>query len=119
MSKWIYLIMQQKLIFKKCNRCWYIIFFKKTDLINLKSNVDKLDIDKLWTISDKLSNLKSEVDKLDIGKLTTTPVDLSKLSNVIKNDVVNKTEYNATVNNIEDKIVDITNLAIKLLLMLK
>ena len=32
----------------KCNRCWYIIFFKKkTDLINLKSNVDQLDIDKL------------------------------------------------------------------------
>ena len=41
-----------------------------------------------------LSNLKSKVDKLDIGKLETTPVDLRKLSNVVKNDVVKKTEYN-------------------------
>ena len=37
-----------------------------------------------------LSNLKSRVDKLDIGKSETTPVDLSKLSNVVKYDVVKK-----------------------------
>ena len=42
-----------------------------------------------------LSNLKSKVDKLDIGKLETTPVDLRRLSNVVKNDVVKKDEYNA------------------------
>ena len=35
----------------------------KTDAANLKSNVDKLDIDKLKIIPDDLSNLKSEVDK--------------------------------------------------------
>ena len=60
-----------------------------------------------------LSSLKSKVDKLDIGKLETTPVDLSKLSNVVKSDVVKKTEYNAKIKNIEDKISDITKLATK------
>ena len=32
----------------------------------------------------------SETDKLDIGKLKTTPVDYSKLSNLVKNEVVEK-----------------------------
>ena len=36
--------------------------------------------------------MKTKVGKLDIGKLETTPIDLSKLSNVVKNDVVEKTE---------------------------
>ena len=69
-------------------------FAKKVDLASLKSNVDKLDIDKLKNVPTNLSNLKSKVDKLDIGKLETTPVDLSKLSNLVKNDVVKKPEYN-------------------------
>ena len=51
--------------------------------------------------------------KLDIVQLKTTRVNLSKLSNVIKNDVVKKDVYNARIKNIEDKIPDITNLAIK------
>ena len=37
------------------------------------------------------SNLKTEVDKLDIDKLATVPADLSKLSNAVKNNVVKKT----------------------------
>ena len=41
--------------------------------------------------------MKSKVDKLEVGKLETTPVDLSKLSNVVKNDVVRKTEYHKLV----------------------
>ena len=65
-------------------------FAKKTDLANLKSNADKLDIDELKIVPSNLNNLKSKVDKLDIGKSETTPVDLSKLSNVVKNDVVKK-----------------------------
>ena len=56
-----------------------------------------------------LSNLKSKVDKLDIDKLAPVPVDLSKLSNVVKNDVVKNTEYNVKIKNTEDKIADITN----------
>ena len=38
-----------------------------------------------------LSNLKSKVDKLDIDELALVPVDVNKLSNVVKNDVVKKT----------------------------
>ena len=41
------------------------------------------------------------------------PADLCKLTNVVKNEVVKKTEYNAKIKNIEDKIPDITNLATK------
>ena len=59
-------------------------FAKETDLANLKSDVDKLDIDKLKTLSTNLSNLKSKVDKLDVDKLVSVPVDLSKLSDVVK-----------------------------------
>ena len=49
-----------------------------------------------------LANLKTEVDKLDIGKLKTVPVDLSKLSNVVKNEVIKKTEYNKLVNKVNN-----------------
>ena len=48
--------------------------------------------------------IKTEVDKLDIDKLVPVPTDLSKLSNAIKNDVVKKTDYNklvTKVNNID------------------
>ena len=40
-----------------------------------------------------LVNLKTGVDKLDIDKLVPVPTELSKLSNVVKNDVVKKTVY--------------------------
>ena len=52
-----------------------------------------------------LNNLKSKVDKSDIGKLETTPVDLGKLSNVVKNDVVKKTEYNESIIIIKKSII--------------
>ena len=77
--------MQQKLINQ--------ILLKKTHLANLKSDLDKLDIDKLRNAPKNLSNLKSKSDKLGIEKLETTLVDLSKLSNVVKNIVVKKTVY--------------------------
>ena len=43
-------------------------FAKKTDLANLKSDVDKLDIGKLKNVPTNLSNLKSRVDILDVDK---------------------------------------------------
>ena len=55
-------------------------FAKKVDLANLKSNEDKLDIDKLKNFPTNLSNLKSKVAKLVVDKLVPVPVDLSKLS---------------------------------------
>ena len=57
--------------------------------------------------------MKTKVDKLDIDKLVRVPTDLSKLSDVVNNDVVKKTEYDAKIKNIEDKIPDISNLATK------
>ena len=66
-------------------------FAKKTDLANLKSDVDKLDINKLKTVPTNLSNLKSKVDKLDVDRLLPVPAD------VVKNDVVKKDLYNAKI----------------------
>ena len=57
-----------------------------------------------FTLKTNLANLKTKVDKLDVDKLATVPVDLSKLINVVKNDVVKKTVYDklvAKVNNID------------------
>ena len=65
------------------------------------------------SVPTNLSNLKSKVDKLDVDKLVHVPADLSKLSDVVKTDVVKKDVYNAKAKNIEDKITDITNLATK------
>ena len=62
-------------------------------------------------VPSNLSNLKSKVDKLDVDKLVPGPVNLSKLSDVVKNDVIKKHVYNAKTKNIEDKRRDITNLA--------
>ena len=57
-----------------------------------------------FALKTNLANLKTEVDKLDIDKLVPVPVDLSKLSDVVKNGVVKKTVYDklvAKVNNID------------------
>ena len=56
--------------------------------------------------------MESKVDILDVDKLVPVPVDLSKLSDVVKNDVVKKDVSNVQIKSIEDKMPDITNLAI-------
>ena len=91
-------------------------FAKRVDLANIKSNVDKLDIDKLKNVPTNLNNLKNKVDTLnveDVDELIPVPVDLSKLSDVAKDDVVKKDVYSAKTKNVEDKMPDITNLATK------
>ena len=75
----------------------------KSNLAGLKTEVDKIDIDKFKSLPNNLSNSKNKVDKLDINKLVAVPVDLSKLSN-------------AKIKNIEDEIPDISNLATKTIL---
>ena len=65
-------------------------FVKNTDLAYLKSDVNKLDIDKLKNVPNNLSNFRSKVDKLDVENLVPVPVDLCKLNDVVKNDVVKK-----------------------------
>ena len=71
----------------------------KTDIKNI-SHVDTSS----FALKTNLANLKTEVNKLDIDKLAPVPVDLSKLNDVVKNDVVKKTVYDklvAKVNNID------------------
>ena len=63
-------------------------FATKTDFKNI-SHVDTLS----FALKRNLANLKSDADKLDIDKLVTVPTDLSKLSNAVKNDVVKKDIY--------------------------
>ena len=55
-----------------------------------------------------LAALKTEVDKIDVDKLKTTPIDLDRSSNLVKNDVVKKTDYNAKVTRIEAQIAELT-----------
>ena len=51
--------------------------------MNLKSDVDKLDINKTKNVTTNLRHLKSKVDKLDFDKLVPVPADLSKLSDLV------------------------------------
>ena len=71
----------------------------KADIKNI-SHVDTSS----FALKTNLADLKTEVDKLGIDKLVPVPTDLSKLSNVVKNDVIKKTEYDklvGKVNNID------------------
>ena len=69
----------------------------KTDIKNI-THIDTSG----FALKTNLANLKTEVDKIDTDKLRTVPVDLSKLSNVVKNEVVKKTEYNKLVNKVNN-----------------
>ena len=64
----------------------------KVDLFNNATKTDIKNISHVDTsrfaLKTNLANLKTEVDKLDIDKLAPVPVHLSKLSDVVKNDVV-------------------------------
>ena len=66
----------------------------ENDLLNYATKTDLKNVTYVETSSfalkTKLANLKTEVDKLDIDKLAPVPVDLSKLSDLVKNDVVKK-----------------------------
>ena len=60
-------------------------YARKTDL----KNVTYIDTS-TFALKTNLASPKTEVDKLDIDKLQPVPVDLSKLSDAVKNDVVKK-----------------------------
>ena len=78
----------------------------KVDLSNYATKTDVKNITHIHTSSfalkTNLANLKTEVDKLDIDELVLVPIDLSKLSNVVNNDVVKKTDYNKLVTKINN-----------------
>ena len=69
-------------------------------------NITHVDVSSYATKTN-LEALKSEVDKIDVDKLKTVPVDLAKLSNVVKN-AVKKTDYNTKVTSIENQIAGVT-----------
>ena len=55
-----------------------------------------------FALKRNLANLKTKVDKLDVDKLVLVSVDLSKLSDVVKNDVVKKAVYNKLVAKVDN-----------------
>ena len=70
-------------------------------------NITHVDVSS-FASKTNLAALKTEVDKIDVDKLKTAPVDLAKLTNAVKNDVVKKTDYNAKVTSIEAQIAGLT-----------
>ena len=48
-----------------------------------QTNISHVDTSS-FALKTNLASLKTEVDKLDIDKLVSVPVDLSKLSDVVK-----------------------------------
>ena len=84
----------------------------KVDLSNYAKKSDIKNISHFDTSSFALKiNLKTQVDKLDIDKLVPVPTDLSKLSNVVKNDVVKKTVYNKLVAKVDN--IDTSDFVLK------
>ena len=80
----------------------------KVDLSNYATKTDLKNVTHVDTSSfelkTNLANFKTEVDKLNIDKLVPVPTGLSKLSNVVKYDVVKKSVYDklvTKVNNID------------------
>ena len=84
----------------------------KLDLTNYATkddvkNITHVDVSSYATKTN-LASLKTEVDKIDTDKLKTVPADLAKLSNVVKNDVVKKTDCSTKVTIIEAQIAGLT-----------
>ena len=86
--------------------------------LNLSNYTTKTDLRNITHIDDSnfasktnLASLKTEVDKLDINKLTPVPNDLAKLSNAVKNDVVKKPEYDKLAEKVDN--IDTTNFVLK------
>ena len=69
----------------------------KTDIKNI-SHVDTSS----FVLKTNLANLKTDVDKSDIDKLVPIPVDLSKLSDAVKNDALKKDVYNELVAKVDN-----------------
>ena len=79
----------------------------KTDL----KNITHVDVSS-FASKTNLAALKTEVDKIDADKLKTTPADLLKLTNAIEHNVVKKTDYNTKVSSIEAQITGLTKNAV-------
>ena len=78
-------------------------YVTKNDL----KNITHVDVSS-FASKTNLAALKTEVDKIDVDKLKTTPTDLAKLTNAVENDLVKKTVYNTKVTSIEAQIAGLT-----------
>ena len=71
----------------------------RLDLTNYATKTDLKHVTHVDTsgfaLKTNLANLKTEVDKLDIDKLKVVPVDLAKLTKEVQEDSIKKTEYNS------------------------
>ena len=87
----------------------------KVDLSNYATKADIKNISYVDTSSfalkTNLATLKTEVDKLDIDKLVPVPVDVSKLSDVVKNNVIKKDVYDKLVAQVNS--IDTSEFALK------
>ena len=84
----------------------------KLDLTNYATkddvkNITHVDVSSYATKTN-LASLKTEVDKINTDKLKTVPADLAKLNNVVKNNIVKKTDYSTKVTSIEAQIAGLT-----------
>ena len=70
-------------------------------------NITHVDVSS-FASKTNLAALKTEVDKIDADKLNTTPTDLTKLTNATEHDVVKKNDYNTKVTSIEAQIAGFT-----------
>ena len=81
----------------------------KIDLPNYATEIDLKNVTHVDTscfaLKTKLANLKTEDDKLDVDKLAQVPVDLSKLSDVVKNYVVKTTVHDKLVAKVNNMIL--------------
>ena len=82
------------------------------DLVNYATKDDVKNITHVdvcnFASKTNLAALKTEVDKIDVDKLKTKPTDLAKLTNTVENDLVKKTDYNTKVTSIENQIAGVT-----------
>ena len=85
------------------------------DLSNYATKTDLKNVTHAGTSSfvlkTNLANLETEVDKLDIDKLAPVPVDLSKLSDVVRNDDAKKTVYDKLVAKVDN--IDTSDFVLK------
>ena len=86
------------------------------DLTNYATKTDLNNINHVDTSSfaskTNLAALKTEVDKIYVDKLKTAPTDLAKLTNAVENDLIKKTVYNTKVTSIETQIAGLTKDAV-------
>ena len=94
-----------KIDLKNVTEVYTSSFAKKIDLANLKSNVHKLDINKLGKVSTGPNSLKSKEDKKHVNKIAPNHAHLIKLSDVLTHNVLKKD----VCNDIEDKITNTTD----------